>query len=539
MNLSICPDSVPSLFGIFDFSIAPQLLFYSYIPIIILSMFFAVYILYKDKFSLSSKLFFAIAVSFLLWVLNILVQWIAAPVAIVHLSAQLTSLFEVLIFIFSLYFSYVFLKKHDIPTWFKYLLSLLLLSIIFLLSSKLNTEAFDLIQCQAVIGILWKYIYGFELLSIIGIFIFGIINSLIIPDKVSKKQSLIFTVAITLFLTIFSLSNIYGEITQVYQFNFYGPIGMVLFLALISYMIVQYKVFDIKLLGAQVLVWALVVLIGSQFFYLNQTSDIYLIIITAFTLVIASILGLTLVRGVKKEIALREKLEVANAGQTNLIHIMNHQIKGYLGTDRNIFAELLTDDYGNMPEASKPLLQRGLEASSSGVEYVTEILKGASAENGTLSYDMKSMDFKTLVSETAAKQKDIAEKKGLKFNLNIEAGNYNIIGDALQLGEAIRNLINNSISYTPSGSVSVDLAPTGNLIQLVIKDTGVGIKEEDKGKLFKAGGVGRDSIKVNVNSSGYGLVFTKGVILAHKGKIWFESAGEGKGTTFFVDLPVK
>jgi len=67
----------------------------------------------------------------------------------------------------------------------------------------------------------------------------------------------------------------------------------------------------------------------------------------------------------------------------------------------------------------------------------------------------------------------------------------------------------------------------------------VGVKEEDKSKLFKAGGVGSDSIKINTNSSGYGLAFVKGVIENHKGKVWFESEGAGKGATFFIELPVK
>ncbi len=538
MNLLLCPDAVPSFLGIFDFSIAPSLLFYSYIPIIVLSLFFALYILFKDKFSLSSKLFFAIATSFLLWVLNILVQWIAAPVTFVHFSAQLTALFEILIFIFSIYFTYVFLKKHDIPFWFKCVLFSILSTILFVLPLKFNTQSFDITLCQGVVGDLWKFMYGFEILSIIGIFIFGVKQFFTLSDKVLRRQALIFTIGVTLFLTIFSLSNIYGEITQVYQFNFYGPIGMVLFLGFISFMIVRYRAFDIKLIGAQALVWALVILIGSQFFYLGQTSDISLIIITAFTLVIAAVLGLILVRGVKKENLLNEQLQSANAGQKNLIHIMNHQIKGHLGINKNIFAELMTDDYGKIPDAAKPLIKKGLDESDIGVQYVTAVLRGASAENGTLPYDMHDMDIKSLISSVVEKQKEFASKKGLSLDFHIDEGNYKIIGDITQLGEAIKNLIDNSINYTPKGNIWIALASKNNAVFFAVRDNGVGIKEEDKPKIFRPGGVSDDSIKINTNSSGYGLAFVKGVIEAHKGKVWFESDGAGKGTTFFVELPV-
>jgi light-regulated signal transduction histidine kinase (bacteriophytochrome) len=79
--------------------------------------------------------------------------------------------------------------------------------------------------------------------------------------------------------------------------------------------------------------------------------------------------------GVKREIEQREKieqlaqhLEVANKGQENLIHIMNHQIKGYFSVAKNIFAELWEGQtYGKMPEKDQPLLENGLKKMNDGV----------------------------------------------------------------------------------------------------------------------------------------------------------------------------
>ena len=56
--------------------------------------------------------------------------------------------------------------------------------------------------------------------------------------------------------------------------------------------------------------------------------------------------------------------------------------------------------------------------------------------------------------------------------------------------------------------------------------------------LFTKGGRGKDSLKFNVNSTGYGLMFVKDVSEAHGGKVWAESEGEGKGSTFYIRLPV-
>jgi signal transduction histidine kinase len=258
----------------------------------------------------------------------------------------------------------------------------------------------------------------------------------------------------------------------------------------------------------------------------NYQMLLFITFIIAVILIIVSILWLTFLHIVKKEIALREQLEVANTDKTNLIHVMNHQIKYYLTISKNIFAQLLTDDYGKIPRKAKDLIKEGLKNSDNGTVYVTTILKGSSAESGCLTYDMQLIDFKNLVSEVVLKEKTKAEKKGLKFDFITGKGNCNIVGDILHLGEAI-------------GCISINLLFKNNKALFKIKDTGIGIKETDKARLFKAGGVGSDSMKINVNSCGYGLAFVKGIIEKHNGKVWFESEGQNKGATFFIELPVK
>ena len=70
-----------------------------------------------------------------------------------------------------------------------------------------------------------------------------------------------------------------------------------------------------------------------------------------------------------------------------------------------------------------------------------------------------------------------------------------------------------------------------------VEDSGVGISPEDMQKLFTEGGHGAESRKVNVDSTGYGLYIAKSVVEAHRGRIWAESEGVGKGSRFVVELP--
>jgi len=70
-----------------------------------------------------------------------------------------------------------------------------------------------------------------------------------------------------------------------------------------------------------------------------------------------------------------------------------------------------------------------------------------------------------------------------------------------------------------------------------VKDNGIGITPEDMKNLFTEGGHGKESIKTNVHSTGYGLYIAKKIIEAHGGRIWAESDGDGKGSVFFVEFP--
>jgi signal transduction histidine kinase len=249
--------------------------------------------------------------------------------------------------------------------------------------------------------------------------------------------------------------------------------------------------------------------------------------------------NLEVVRLYKQVDELNRDLAKANEGQSNLIHFINHQIKGYMSNARNIFAELAEEPvYGPLNAPAKEMVNVGQATLKEGVEFVQDILKASDIEKGTMVYNMTNLDFRTLVSEVAMDIKKAADDKGLTFNINIADGEYEMRGDHSQLKEAVHNLIDNSVKYTEKGSVDVSLSRQKNKILLVVKDTGVGLSDEVKPKLFTKGGRDKDSQRINVNSTGFGLSITKGVVDAHHGRVGAESDGPGKGSTFSMELPV-
>lgn len=248
--------------------------------------------------------------------------------------------------------------------------------------------------------------------------------------------------------------------------------------------------------------------------------------------------NLEVVRLYKEVEKLNLDLESANAGQANLLHIINHQIKGYMTKARLVFDDLLNDDSYGLSDKARPMIQQGFDSVTEGVTFVQDFLNASNIEKGTYTYNMLPMDFAAVVREEASEQKQNAERKGLSYQTDFKDGDYEISGDKAQLTQAVRNLIDNSIRYTPQGSIKVSLEKNGKEIRFKVEDTGVGLSDEVKPKLFTKGGRDKDSQKININSTGFGLAFVKDVAVAHKGKVWAESDGKDKGACFYMALPV-
>ena len=235
---------------------------------------------------------------------------------------------------------------------------------------------------------------------------------------------------------------------------------------------------------------------------------------------------------------LTKELEVANQQQESLLHFISHEIKGYLTKSEAGFASIADGSFGAVSNELKTMSETALGEMRKGVATVMDILDASNLKKGTVSYKKSAFDFKKAVLDVIGELKPAAGEKGLTLDTAIGNESFMTTGDEEKLKEhAIRNLIDNAIKYTPKGTIHIELTRTDGKFRFSVKDSGVGITLEDKQKLFTEGGKGKDSIKVNVHSTGYGLYIAKEIVEAHGGKIWAESEGQGKGSMFIVELP--
>jgi signal transduction histidine kinase len=202
---------------------------------------------------------------------------------------------------------------------------------------------------------------------------------------------------------------------------------------------------------------------------------------------------------------------------------------------------ILEGSFGEVSEKAKEPLSRIYESSKLMAVSIEDFLNVSRIEQGRMKYDMTDFDLKDLAKTVFEELKSTAEAKKLAFTFTDDnSAPYIVHADIGKIKQVISNLADNSIKYTPEGSVEISVSHTSEKkIRVAIKDSGVGISEETKSKLFDKFVRARNAHEVNVTGTGLGLYVAKQMIEAHNGKIWVESPGEGRGSTFFIELSQK
>jgi signal transduction histidine kinase len=115
----------------------------------------------------------------------------------------------------------------------------------------------------------------------------------------------------------------------------------------------------------------------------------------------------------------------------------------------------------------------------------------------------------------------------------------NIMVDKLRIKQVLLNLLSNAVKFTPEyGFIRVDVLRKDNEIEVRVKDTGIGISREDMDKLFIPFSRVESDVTRKYRGTGLGLAISSGLVEQHGGKIWVESEGHDRGSTFAFTLPI-
>lgn len=170
------------------------------------------------------------------------------------------------------------------------------------------------------------------------------------------------------------------------------------------------------------------------------------------------------------------------------------------------------------------------------VQTVRALLTLTRLEHGA-ELEREAVDLGPLVADEVDTYRDMAEAKGLSLTVDVDSAPLVLAHPGL-LREAVRNLAENAIRYTPEGAVEITSGVTNGHVDLTVRDTGVGIDDEEMeqiaGRFFR----GRSAGAVSSEGSGLGLSMTTRIAECLDGSLHVAARDDGRGTTFVLRLPV-
>lgn len=397
-------------------------------------------------------------------------------------------------------------------------------------------------------------------LPLFGLFTVGLIISgiftilrkrlLATKEKVEQYNYLIVGV-ITMFLLIVVFNFVLPAFFNKTNFIPLAPVFLLPFIFYTSFAIIKFQLFNVKTIATELIVFILWIVLFIRTIIAHTTDDQ---IINGFVFFITVIVGILLIKSVFKEVKQKEKLEIltkelesANEKlksldklKTEFLSLASHQLRSPLTAIKGYTSMLLEGSFGEVNATQKEAIDRVFQSVQHLTKVVEDLLNVSKIEQGGMKYEMAPFDLAKNVKEIATDLSITAKNKGLTLTYESDsADSYVVNGDMEKIRQVILNLIDNSIKYTKEGWIKVKIEndQTKKVIRTSVSDSGMGMTEEIKNSLFQKFSRGEGG-KVNTGGSGLGLYLAKQIVEAHKGRVWVESPGPGKGSTFIVEFPI-
>jgi PAS domain S-box-containing protein len=237
------------------------------------------------------------------------------------------------------------------------------------------------------------------------------------------------------------------------------------------------------------------------------------------------------------ERAARSEAERAARMRDEFVATVSHELRTPLNAILG-WSTILRDGVRD-PETLKralAVIERNARAQA---QLVEDLLDMSRILSGKLRFEVKHVDLAGVVENAVATVQPAAEAKGVRLVKGPLETRAAVQGDPSRLEQVVINLLSNAIKFTPKGgAVSVSLGRAGSRAEIAVRDTGQGIDPELLPHVFDRYRQGDSSITRKHAGLGIGLALVKHIAEQHGGEVRAESAGEGKGATFVVSLPV-
>ena len=236
-----------------------------------------------------------------------------------------------------------------------------------------------------------------------------------------------------------------------------------------------------------------------------------------------------------------KSLKMTSELKSQFIYNISHELKTPL-TNIKGFAKLLREgEFGPLNTDQKEYINTILDEADRLMLIITQVLDAAKLEANKVKLDIKEVNLVELASNPSIKaMEESAKNKGLDFSWSVDYDVPAITADPNRLIQVFVNLIGNAIKFTETGKITVHVSKySKRSVMCEVIDTGIGISDEDKRKIFKKfyQASKKGLLKPDGTGTGLGLAITKEIIDLHRGRIKFDST-QGKGSRFYFTIPI-
>lgn len=248
-------------------------------------------------------------------------------------------------------------------------------------------------------------------------------------------------------------------------------------------------------------------------------------------------------RTMELEKANRE-LDRANRLKSHFIASMSHELRTPLNSIIGFSDILLSNTFGELNEKQTRYVTNVLNSGNHLLQLINSILDLARIEAGKMSVEYSQFLVRDTVAEVVNIIQPMAHKKYIDLDLESAVDGLSIAADEVMFKQILYNLLTNAIKFTDNnGKITVSLETTKEndmkeYLKVSIIDTGIGVKPEDRERIFGQFEQAEDSKSREHKGLGLGLALTKSLVEMHGGKIWLESE-VGKGSIFSFVIPTK